>query len=245
MLRRRIDEARLALMFLTRVPVGRLSDPVPSLAAARWAYPLVGLITGTVGWGVQHTVLAVGLPPLVAALAALGALTLMTGGLHHDGLADYADGIGGGRDREQCLEIMRDSRIGSYGVLALIFGIALGAAALAMPDGFPLVLFLMAAVASRLAMLGVLDFLPPARADGLGQQAANRDVVAWLPGVVVIVVLGIVQPAFWLAVPAVAFVAVLIAWHAHRRIGGQTGDVLGATQVTTETAAWLALVSLL
>ena len=120
-LRRRLDEARLALMLLTRLPVGRLKDPVPSLAEARWAYPLVGLVIGAIAWVAHHGALMLGLGPLPAALVALGAMVLVTGALHHDGLADFADGLGGGRDPDHRLEIMRDSRIGSYGALALIF----------------------------------------------------------------------------------------------------------------------------
>jgi len=242
--RRRIDEARLALMFLTRVPVGRLSDPAPTLAEARWAFPLVGVLTGAVAWAGQHGALALGMPPLVAGLAALGTIALLTGALHHDGLADFADGIGGGRDRAHCLDIMRDSRIGSYGVLALIFAVALGAAALALPDGAPLAVFLMAGVGSRLAMLATLDLLPPARDDGLGHMASRPNVAAWAPGIVILALLGLFDPHLWLSLPVIAAVAALIAWRAKRRIGGQTGDVLGAVQVTGETVGWVALVGL-
>lgn len=242
--RRRIDEARLALMFLTRLPVGRLEDPAPSLSDARWAYPLVGLVTGLTAWAVQHGALALGVPPLISACAALGALALVTGGLHHDGLADFADGIGGGRDRAHCLEIMRDSRIGSYGVLALIFAILLAAAALATPQGLPLTAFLMAGVASRLAMVAVLDLLPPARTDGLGHQASHKGITAWIPGIAAVLALVLIDLRLAIALPLMAAIAALVAWRAHRRIQGQTGDVLGAVQVSSETVGWVVLATL-
>jgi len=240
---RRREEARLAVMLLTRLPAGRLADPVPSLAQARWAFPLIGLPVGALAWAAQAGGLALGLDPLVAALAALAAAALVTGALHLDGLADFADGIGGGRDRGHCLEIMRDSRIGSYGVLALIFAVALAAGALAsFGHAAPLPVFLFTATASRLAMLVLLDRLPPARSDGLGRRAAGAAPGGWVPGAAATLGLAIwAGPGTGAALLAVAAVAILVARLALRRIGGQTGDVLGAAQVMTETAAILTL----
>lgn len=241
-MRRRIDEARLALIFLTRMPAGQLREPIPSLAEARWAFPLVGLCVGGLGWAVQHGALSLGLAGLPAAYLALAAMALLTGGLHHDGLADFADGIGGGRDRDHCLEIMRDSRIGSYGVLALIFAMALmGGAIAAFPDGAPLILYLLIAVGSRMAMLVVLDLLPPARGDGLGNGASAHGVAAWSAGLAAIVVLGGVSGAVALPVlVTMTLSAFALARAAMRRIGGQTGDVLGAVQLTCAALGWLA-----
>jgi adenosylcobinamide-GDP ribazoletransferase len=230
-------------MLLTRLPAGRLADPVPTLAQARWAFPLVGLVVGALAWAVHAGALAVGLSPLVAAVAALATAALVTGGLHLDGLADFADGIGGGRDRAHCLEIMRDSRIGSYGVLALVFATALAVAALAgIAGGAPPEVFLLAATTSRLAMLVLLDRLPPVRPDGLGSRAAGAAPLAWVPGA--LVVAGLVLwtgPGALAALAAAALAALIVARLALRRIGGQTGDVLGAAQVLAETAAILAL----
>ncbi|SEM91615.1 cobalamin-5'-phosphate synthase [Loktanella fryxellensis] len=238
----RLTELRLALMLLTRLPMGRLRDPVPPLSAAAWAYPLVGLVVGLAGWAAQALALTLGLAPGLGALAALGAMALLTGGLHLDGLADYADGVGGGRDRTRVLEIMRDSRIGSYGVVALIF--ALGAAAVALatgPGGMPLAAFLLAGTASRLAMLVLLLALPPARADGLGQAAAGTARLAWLPGAVVVAGVAVwTGPQAFVALLLAVLIAATIARQCLRRIGGQTGDVLGATQVMTEVAVFTA-----
>lgn len=242
-LRRRIDEARLAVILLTRLPAGRLADPVPSLGAAAWAYPFAGLIVGAAGWAAQAAALALALAPDPAALIAVAVMALLTGGLHLDGLADLADGLGGGRDRAHALEIMRDSRIGTYGAVALILALGLQAAALAQfAAGTPLLALLLAGVASRLAMTAALHLLPQARADGLGKSAAGTHRGTLAPGALVGVGLTVALGAAGLiAVAAAAAMAALVAWRALRRLGGQTGDVLGAVQMIAETACLLAL----
>jgi adenosylcobinamide-GDP ribazoletransferase len=247
MAHRRVEEARLALMLLTRLPAGRLADPAPSLADARWAYPLVGLIVGALAAAAQAGALAVGLGPLAAALLALTVAALVTGALHLDGLADFADGIGGGRDRAHALLIMRDSRIGSYGVIVLVLALALGATGLAdIAVEKALAALLLAATGSRLAMLVVLDRLPPAREDGLGRSAAGTAPGAWLPGAAAVAILAVwIGPAALPALAAMGLAALAVARLALRRIGGQTGDVLGATQVTAEVACILALAAAL
>ncbi|MFZ5708141.1 MAG: adenosylcobinamide-GDP ribazoletransferase [Pseudomonadota bacterium] len=242
-LRRRFDEARLAFMLLTRLPVGKLRDPAPSLAEAQWAYPLVGLVVGIVTWAVLHGAIAIGIGPYAAALAAIAATILVTGGLHQDGLADFVDGIGGGRDRTHCLEIMRDSRIGSYGVVALILAVGTSAAALGDIAGYlTLATALTIAVSSRLAMLAVLLALPAARGDGLGFSAAAGLRMACVPGAMLVT--GLTLTMGWSALVVIITAAVatcIIAVLAVRHIGGQTGDVLGAVQAVSEALAWLAL----
>lgn len=241
-LRRRIDEARLALMILTVLPVGGLADPVPPIHAARWAMPLAGLPLGLVGWGVLTMGTAIGLPPIVSAVLAVAALVGLTGGLHHDGLADLADGMGG-RDPQRRLEIMRDSRIGSFGAMALMIAYMTGAGALAdLAGAVPLAAFIMVSVASRLAMVAVMELLPAARDQGLGHAAAKGSHGAWWLGALLSVVLAATLGLWGVAtLGAMAAAACLIALLALRRLGGQTGDVLGAIQVTTETAGWVAL----
>jgi adenosylcobinamide-GDP ribazoletransferase len=246
--RRPLAELQLAVMLLSRLPAGRLGDPVPAITAARWAFPLVGLPLGLALWGV----LALAPAGLAGAALALGLGALLTGGLHHDGLADFADGMGG-QSVAQRLEIMRDSRIGSYGVIALLFTGLAGAGALATLDAAAggaselcaAVLFV--AVFSRLLMLGALDLLPPARAEGLGAQAAGRRGVApaWLPGLALGTALALAAgPATAVAALAMVGVAAVLGWQARRRLGGQTGDVLGAVQLASETAGWVTLAAL-
>ncbi|HLS19992.1 MAG TPA: adenosylcobinamide-GDP ribazoletransferase [Paracoccaceae bacterium] len=243
-IRRRVAELQIALMFMTRLPPGPIRGEVPSLADARWAYPLAGLVVGGLAWCGHALALAAGLPPSVAAVSAIAIMALATGGLHFDGLADLADGIGGGRDAEHRLRIMRDSHIGSYGALALLLVTALiGASIASFPPGRAMAgAFLFSAVTSRLAMLAVLEWLPPVRADGLGRDASGHNPCVLLPG------LGICAGTAWLAgsgsVPALLSAAVTVFAIAHlarRKIGGQTGDVLGAIQLATEAACWLTL----
>ena len=108
-------------MFLTRFPVGSSIAPTTKLSATVWTFPLVGALVGLFG-GMMFVICNwIGLPVWLSAGAAIGATYLATGGLHEDGLADVADGFGGGTDRERKLAIMRDSRIGSYGVAAMVF----------------------------------------------------------------------------------------------------------------------------
>ena len=244
-LRARIAEAQVAMMLLTRLPAGRIGGDAPGFAAAGWAFPLAGLAVGAVGAAAVLAALALGLPPAFAAGLALAAGALATGGIHEDGLADCADGFGGGRTRERKLEIMRDSRIGSYGALALIFAVGLPVAAVAGMARVPLAAFLLAGVASRFAMLGVIEALPPARGDGLGRMTGGRDWRHLVPGALLCLAIAtLVGPAGWAALVAVAATAAAIAITARRRLGGQTGDVLGATQIACEGAGWLALAAL-
>lgn len=236
-------ELATALIGLTRLPVGRWV-PVP-LAQAVWAFPLVGLIVGLCGGLGLWLAGGLGLPPLAMALIALAAMALATGALHEDGLADYADGCGGST-RARALDIMRDSRIGSYGVLALILGVGLKAAALAelaRNPGDAVLALVGAAAISRAGMALGLRWMRPARPDGLGRQAGrpSRNAVAWAGGLGVALLLPLGLGAAVTALGATAAVQLLVARHAHRRLGGQTGDVLGALQQSGEIAALLAL----
>ncbi|EPX76697.1 adenosylcobinamide-GDP ribazoletransferase [Salipiger mucosus] len=242
----RVDEARLALAMLSRLPVGRLRDPAPGLGQASWAYPLAGLPLGLIGWAVLHAALAIGLAPLAAALLCVLAMVMATGALHHDGLADFADGIWGGHDRARRLEIMRDSRIGSYGVIALALALGLEAAALGQPHAPSLATFLLVAVASRLAMLALLLRLPPARSDGLGHMTTQASPAAILPGALLVLALAFgAGPASPVILAVMALPPLIVARLAMRRLGGQTGDVLGAAQLVAEVAGWLAWSALL
>ncbi|MGY6548226.1 MAG: adenosylcobinamide-GDP ribazoletransferase [Roseinatronobacter sp.] len=240
----RLREVQLAVMLLTRLPAGRLHAPIPSLAAAAWAYPLIGLVTGATLWAGLAAGLALGFSPAISALAAVAAVALLTGGLHLDGLADLADGLGGGRDGPHALEIMRDSRIGSYGALALMLNLGLMTTALAqLGTDLRLADAMILGLGARLAMLGVLVALPAARDDGLGQQTRGAGARSLLPGGGLCAVLLILSGggAMLLALAAMGAAAAWIAWAAQRRIGGQTGDVLGASVALSETAGLLAL----
>lgn len=238
----RLHQVRLAMMMLTRVPMGRLPDPAPTLAASAWAFPFVGIATGGVGWAALQGGLALGLAHALAALLALAAATWVTGGLHEDGFADFADGIGGWRDRDHCLEIMRDNRIGSYGVVALVLMIAMKAAALAqLGPQASLAAFVLLGLASRL-----LIWVPPARTDGLGRTASGVSAKAFVFGALATALCTLMLgPSILPGLLVMALSAALLASLAYKRIQGQTGDVLGAVQSVSETVGWVAVSALL
>ncbi len=231
---RRWHEFLAALMLLTRLPVGRLLPTCPAAAECVWAYPLVGLVVGGVGAAVLELARAAGLSPALAAVLALAATALTTGALHEDGLADTADGFGGGRTREAKLAIMRDSRIGSYGALALGVTFALRAMPLAMTCR-PALALIMASVLGRAGMLVPLLLLSPARHDGLAAALAQRRSGALLIGVLLALPSAMVQP---ISTCAVSMVAVVFTAVANRQVRGYTGDVLGAAEQISECAAF-------
>ena len=244
----RRDEARLALMLLTRLPMGRIATP-PTLAAAVWAYPLAGVAVGALIGGVFSGAVALGLPGPVASVLAVAAGVAATGGMHEDGLADLADGFGGGQTRARKLEIMRDSRVGSYGVIALVLALALRLTLLAgMPGGWRTVAALVGLAAMSRAVLPVLMLiLPQARAEGLGAKASaqvSRGAVLAALGIgCALTLFGL--PGAIAVIAAMAVVGAAMAGLAMRQIGGVTGDVLGATQVVCELAGWIALTAYL
>jgi len=244
----RLAELRAALMMLTRLPVWPGEAP-PALSRALWAFPLAGLAVGAVAMLVWQGAGWLGLPPAMAAILALAALVAATGGLHEDGIADCADGFWGGRDPARRLEIMRDSRIGSYGALALVLSLALrGSGMVAAGAGAGLAILVLSA-ASRAAPAVLLVALPPARPDGLGRLAAGARgqgvagalIAAGLGGLCLLP-LGAV-PALAVAL-AMALAVTVLALIARARIGGQTGDVLGTGQQIAEIAGWITLAAL-
>lgn len=228
-------------MILTRLPVGRIEGTVPPLAATVWAFPLVGAVVGAISGAVFAAAAGLGLPSLAAALLALATAALVTGGLHEDGLADTADGFGGGRTVSRKLEIMRDSRIGSYGVLALIF--TLGLTASAMAEAATFLGFAAIGAASRTAMLLPMVTLDPARNDGLGHGARGTSGPPALLALVLAILL-CAAAGVWAASFIMLAAAIAVTVLARRQLGGQTGDVLGATQKLTECAGWLTMAAL-
>ncbi|WP_378943869.1 adenosylcobinamide-GDP ribazoletransferase [Paracoccus sp. R86501] len=233
----RLQQLILALVFLTRLPLGRFLPPkVLPLASAGWAFPIAGALIGAVA-GIP---LWFGQGLLPAALAVALAAWL-TGGLHEDALADFAD-AGGGRDRADRLRIMRDSTIGSYGAAALVCAMLIRVAALTELGALALVA---AAAAGRLAPVLLMQLMPPARTDGLGQAAGrpgrNACIFAISVALVALTLAAPSAPAL-IATAMVALLAMLtVARRAARLLGGQTGDVLGAACLITETAVLVTL----
>ena len=237
---------RIAATFLTRVPLGGSHTAPTPLSATVWVFPVVGAAVGLVGGLIFTAFDWVGAPVWISAIAAISAMYALTGGLHEDGLADVADGFGGGISRDRKLAIMRDSRIGTYGVSALIFSIGVRVAALASiaEAGFAVSALILAGAISRSAIGPVMALLPQARPDGLSAIAGQpRSSQAWL-GVAVAfaIALGFAGLSDVLvAICVTAVVVTAVATIAKRQIGGQTGDVLGAVAQVAEIAVLVTL----
>lgn len=251
-----IAEFAAAVIFLTRIPIGWRSDWPADLdqRALAW-FPIVGALIGAAGGALYWVAQILGLPPALAGMIAVGGLLWLTGALHEDGLADMADGFGGGRDKARKLEIMKDSRIGTYGAAALLFALAAKVAALAaLSEPRTVTLALIGAHAFSRGLLPALKAaLPDARADGVSAAVGRPNAARALVAAVIGLTLGatalgeLALPAS--GAPAVVAAAVLpvllLARAARRQIGGVTGDVLGAAQQLAEIAFLLAVVAVL
>lgn len=241
----------LAVQFLTRLPVPRdlpFSD-ARLLRATRY-YPAVGLLVGGIGAAVLLGAAAV-LPWPVAVLLSIAATAIATGGFHEDGLADAADGLGGGASRDRALEIMRDSRLGSYGALALGLTLALKAAALmALSPGAAAWAVLLAHGISRYAPVAVVARFDYARDEGAKfaaptvSAAGHRVALATMAALALALALSLGPGAAVTGIAGGAALAAVFARIYLRKLGGYTGDCLGATQQMAElglllgVAAW-------
>jgi adenosylcobinamide-GDP ribazoletransferase len=239
-----LDDVLEAAAFLTRVPVPRRDRPL-HLARAYRAFPLVGAAIGAAIGAVYLVLLRLGLPDIAAAALALGSGALLTGALHEDGLADVADGFGGGRDKAGKLEVMRDSRLGTYGALVLLTALVAKVGALSVLPRAELIVDVMATHALARAPLVVLAAtMPYAREAGLAASAGRPEPWIALIACVVAVVIGFLALSASTAMMAVivaAAGAAGVAALAQRQIGGQTGDVLGAAEQVCEVAVLLTL----
>lgn len=239
-----------AFVFLTRLPFPHIATPPPPLSRTMWAFPLVGACVGAIGGAVVWLAEDVGtLPPLLAGLLAIAAMVLTTGALHEDGLADIADGFGGGGSRERKLEILRDSRIGAYGAVALILSLGIRAVAVAeAPTTETAVLALVAAGAlGRMVIPLGQRMMLPARGDGLGAAAGIPSVGVVLAALCVGGgIAAVCLPAVFVPLMMTALVVTLVlSLLAHRQIGGYTGDVLGALAQLAEGAILVLVVGVL
>ncbi len=241
-----LSDIGVALALLTRLPLPRLPDAAfRRQARAAWAFPLAGLAIGLIAGAAGMVALGLGLSPATVAGLVLAGQIALTGALHEDGLADTADGLWGGHSPERRLEIMKDSRTGSYGVLALVLGLGLRWVALTGLIGAgALMSALVAAAALSRAMLPmIMTALPPARAGGLSRSVGRPGRDPSLAALALGGAVGLLAAGPAVILPALAAVlAVLFVAHLARiRIGGQTGDILGAAQQVGEIVVLLGL----
>jgi cobalamin 5'-phosphate synthase/cobalamin synthase len=256
-----------ALAFLTRVPVPNATCTPDAIGRAAAVFPAIGALAGLLSIAIFEILRRTVMPPaLIAVLIVLGGI-LLTGALHLDGLADTADGFGGGWTRDDVLRIMRDHQIGTFGALALIVTLLLQVVAIAtlierdaasgLASGVASHALIVASTVGRWGIVVLGRWLPYARADaGLGRSVTdhvrNRELLVSTALTLAIVLLaslltngpgpatGVITGLVSLAA---AFVATgLFGWMCRRRIGGITGDTLGADAVLCETLALLVAV---
>jgi adenosylcobinamide-GDP ribazoletransferase len=241
-IRRLGNEIIVAFQFLTRIPMPSIAFETDALSRATKFFPLVGLVVGSGAILLQRLLMIHMNRPLVA-LIVLIYLVLITGCLHEDGLADTADGFGGGRIKDQILAILKDSRIGSYGATALMLSLLARYLLLA---SLPLEHFAAYVISShvlcRWSSLPLSYFVPPARErDGQGARIAKLTSLASLTFGSIF---SLAVVAFALRGSAVAPVLVAVftfaasGWFYERKIGGVTGDCFGATNQLTEIAVY-------
>lgn len=235
-----------ALIFFTRLPFWRLGDvPAEMYRNVVRYWPFVGWLTGGIMAGVFYLASFV-LPVSCAAVLALVARLLVTGALHEDGLADFFDGFGGGTDRQRILAIMKDSHIGTYGVLALVvYYILLVCVISSLSVGVVCCAMVACDSWSKFAASNIVNFLPYARTE---QEAKNHTVYNKVsPGGVIAGCIGGALPLLLLpwgyqtAAIAPVVVAPLLFAYMKRKIRGYTGDCCGATFLICELSMWLAI----
>ena len=253
-LRRIGEELLLAWTLLTRIPAPRFRlETQANLGSAFWAYPVIGAAVGAIGAAVHAASIAIGLGMLSSFALGLAAMALATGAFHEDGLADFMDGIGGGQSREHKLEIMRDSRLGTYGAMALIVFFVLSTTLLyelantgwQPPLGGFAAVFICVGAMQRAAIGLPLVVLPPARSDGLAADTPTPRYHIFALGVLIATFTSLILmgPGATLAVLAASLSAALAAtWLAQRYLGGRTGDALGAAASLAGVASLAALV---
>ncbi len=235
----------LALVLLTRLPMPKLPQRlIDRQAQAVWAFPVVGLIVGALASAAIWIALHLGLSPFVSASLGVTVLIATTGAMHEDGLADTFDGLWGGFTAERRLEIMKDSHIGTYGVLALVICQLLRVSAIATLIGAGWVGGVVAAcLFSRALMPALMRLLPNARKSGLSHSVgAPKSNAVWIGLLLALaLILSLLGTNAVLPMICAITMAVAVALIAKAHIGGQTGDILGATQQLSEVAFLLAL----
>ena len=240
---RTVQDVATAFQFLTHWPIRRLPYDSKGLSRSAKFFPLVGLLIGALGsvvylWLIRH------LPSTIAALMTVTLFVLATGALHEDGLADVADAFGGGWSREQILDILRDSRIGVFGALAIVISVGLRLLLLA---NLPLSRFaayvISGQVLCRWTALPLGCTLPAAReSSGQGSRIA-RQISAGSLAIGTLITVAIVvcalRRAMWAPILSTLTVTLFSGLYYWRRIGGVTGDCFGATNQLAEIAVYL------
>lgn len=246
-----VEETARALAFLTHLPIPdrffKTANP-ESTAQCSGLFPVAGALIGAAGGATLLVAYALGLPATIAAAFGIFAMIIITGALHEDGLGDVADGFGGGSTIEQRLEIMKDSRLGTYGVLAVAGSLILRITALSAilsAHGALAAIFaiIAAAAASRGAMVWLWSALPSAKKTGVASSVGSPPESALslsaVSALIFASVFGLLASGFVAASIAIGFgILAMIGFQklCQRMIAGQTGDTIGACQQLVEIA---------
>jgi adenosylcobinamide-GDP ribazoletransferase len=241
-IRKRVEEILTAFQFLTRIPLPSPRYETDSLARAIKFFPLVGLVIGS-GAALLHRLLIPHLNRPLVALVLVAYFVLITGCLHEDGLADTADGFGGGRDKEQILLILRDSRIGSYGATALVISLIARYLLLAsLPLEHFAAYVISAHVLCRWSSLPLSYFLASAREQqGQGFRIAQLTSLSSLVIGSTFSFIVVIFALHWAAAPpilAALLTVIFSGWVYYKKIGGVTGDCFGVTNQFVEIAVY-------
>ena len=236
----------MGLQFYSRFPVGKGEYETPEISKIALALPFVSFIIGLIPALILLFGSLVGLPPLFVASLAVGAGVLVTGAMSEDAIADSADGLFGGQIKEKRLEIFKDSSLGTYGVTALVLYILLRIFALsafvAVSPFLAACLWIGVGILSRSGALFLMLKLPPARLKGASASVGQISNIAFFTGLAFALLIGFILSAPFVGIFNFLFVlaimiAINFAWLAFckRKIGGQTGDLIGANQALLET----------
>lgn len=246
-----------ALQFFTRIPVPAwVGHSAQQLDQSARYFPLVGICVGAVSAAALWLCTLVLPLPLAVGLC-MAASILVTGAFHEDGLSDFADGMGGGHSKEKALEIMKDSRVGAYGVIALVLVLLLKFQALLALNLHSLFTAVAALIAghciSRLMATSLMltqHYVrddDSTRAKPAAQPLSHASIsIALLTGIATLDILfaaGIKTSAIFAAITAAFLMRAYLAWQLKKRLGGYTGDCLGAVQQLTEIAFYLGLIA--
>lgn len=249
-MRKQFDLFRTALMFYTRIPVGNIKGYESSmLSQSTRFFPVIGLLVGALSAGVFWLFMQV-LPVNVAVLLSMAFSVYLTGAFHEDGFADFCDGFGGGYTKEKVLTIMKDSRIGTYGSVGLLFMLGTKYFSLTALAPEPIMLSLIAGNTISRLMPVVLLYTSHYVREDLASKAkpiGMRDTV----GAFLFALATGAIPFLWLSVEvaivvvvALAIVFLIFRAYIHRKLGGYTGDVLGALQQLSEVTFYLSVLAI-
>lgn len=236
----------LAIQFLTRIPINiNIDFNNENLKRSTFFYPLVGMLLGVLAYGSYYILAFINTD--IASLFTVIMMIVFTGGLHLDGLADTADGFFSNKDREKTLEIMKDSRVGAFGVISLILIILSKYIIISNIDKFLAVSLILSMGNSRLMALFQIAFKKNARPGGLGDMICRSEPKYFivLGSILYILLIIIIDIKYLIPLIISILVSELISHYSYRKIGGLTGDIYGASVEIVEAVSLISFIGVI